>query len=260
MKAALRVGLSLLPLVLAVPGARAWRPETRLHMVDEAVRLMPESLRLALEAHRDALLRGTLEPMTSEDEPPHRPSWDGGSLDAEVVKAETALVEAVERPAPFREVAADFGRLAHFVADAGFPPGAAGRAGEARYAHFADFCESRRPRFPLVFYGHEDPDLERGDFRAFTLRILHQARAEDGELARAYAAAGDPPDPTAFDDRSIPFAVASLSYSRTVTNIVRAWLAAWTQAHGDLGRTPYLRSPDHDRDRRETHDDGQPHP
>ena len=54
--------------------------------------------------------------------------------------------------------------------------------------------------------------------------------------------------PSAFDDRSVPFAIGSLSYSRTVTYIVRAWLAAWDGAHGDLGRTPYMRPSDTDSD------------
>jgi hypothetical protein len=209
-------------------------------MVDEAVRLMPESLRLALERQREALLTGALEPMTAEDGPEHRPPWDGGALQDEVAASAAALVGAIERVAPFGEVARDFGRLAHFVADCGFPPNAAGGAGAARYGHFAGYCESRRERFPLVFLGHEDPDLERLDYRSFALRLLEEARNEDGELARAYAAAGDPPNPFYFDDRSVPFAVASLSYCRGVTHIVRAWLAAWEQAHGDLGRTPYL--------------------
>jgi hypothetical protein len=149
-------------------------------------------------------------------------------------------VEAVETRKPFAEVCRRFGELAHFVADAAFPPGAGGQSGIERYEHFASFAESRREKFPLVFYGHGDPDLDRGDFRAFTLGVLQRSRGEDGELARAYAAAGDPPNPAAFDDRSVPFAVASLSYSRCVTDIVRVWLAAWKRAHGDLGRTPYL--------------------
>ncbi len=39
-------------LALAVTPAAAWNPETRIRMIDEAVRLMPASLRLALERHR----------------------------------------------------------------------------------------------------------------------------------------------------------------------------------------------------------------
>lgn len=206
---------------------------------------MPASLRLALERHRESLLRGVLEPMADEDAPGHGPPWNGGRLPAEISERFDTLVRAVEEPTSFREVTRRFGELAHFVADAGFPPGAAGERGASRYADFGQFCQSRRDRFPLVFYGHEDPDLGRGDRRGFALKVLERARAEDRELARAYEAAGDPPDPVAFDDRSVPFAVASLSYSRAVTDVVRVWLAAWRQAHGDLGRTPYLKPSRH---------------
>jgi len=210
-------------------------------MVDEAVRLMPESLRMVLEIHRDDVLRGMLEPMTAEDGPEHRPPWFDGSLDSQVALRASLLVESVNHTAPFAQVARNFGALAHFVADSGFPPGASGAGGVERYADFAAFCESRRERIPMVFYGHEDPDLERRDFDAFALRVLAQARAEDVDLARAYDAAGHPPDSRAFDDRSVPFAVASIAYSRCVTDIVRAWLTAWSEADGDLGRTPYLK-------------------
>jgi hypothetical protein len=132
-----------------------------------------------------------------------------------------------------------FGVLAHYVADAGFPPGAAGAGGAPRYAHFAGFCETRRARFPFVFYGHDNASLSRDDFKSFTLAIVERARAEDITLARAYAQAGQGNDAAVFDDRSIPFAIASLSYSHSVTDIVQAWLAAWRECHGDFAGTPY---------------------
>lgn len=245
-------GLALavtLALASLAPAARAWTPATRARMTIEAVGFMPASLRLALDGYREAILRGALEAMTEEDAPAHRPPWDSGTLDQEVASRADALIRSVRERAPFHEVARRFGELAHFVADTGFPPNAGGPTGAARYAHFAELCESRREKFPLVFYGHEEPFLSRGDFRGFAQRALERARSEDRELARAYAAAGDTLDGFAFDDRSVPFAVASLSYSHTVTDIVRAWLAAWRRAEGDLGRTPYLETlspPEHE--------------
>jgi hypothetical protein len=227
-------------LVAAAPPARAWAPETRVRMADEAIRMMPESLRMALESYREPLLRGLLEPMVDEDGPGHEPPWADGTLDTQVETAAAKLIATLGRPAKFDEVAGRFGALAHYVLDAGFPPAAAGRDGAGRYAHFSAFCESRRERFPLVFYGHDEANLAQGDFQAFALAVLARARAEDLELARAYAAAGDPPRPSAFDDRSVPFAVGSLSYSHSVTDVVRVWLAAWRQAGGDMGRTPYF--------------------
>jgi hypothetical protein len=129
--------------------------------------------------------------------------------------------------------------LSHFVMDASFPPGV-GDDGDPRYADFASYCELKLEKFPLVFYGHQDEALAEGDFRRFARRAMDQARVEDSDLSRAYAKSGDTPGVKIFDDRSIPFAVGSLSYSHCVTDIVRVWLAVWRLAGGDMGRTPYL--------------------
>ncbi len=231
-------------LILAASStARAWAPQTRAQMAEEAVRLMPASLRMALETHREQLLRGVLAPMIDEDGPDHRAPWGKGRLDASVKREVRELIEALEEARPFADIAARFGRLAHFIEDAGFPPGIGDQEDGSRYRHFSGFCESRRERFPIVFYGHDDDALAGGAFDAFAVRIMKRARENDRGLQRAYAAAGDPPDPAHFGDRSIPFAVGSLAYSNTITEIVRAWLAAWQQAGGDMGRTPYWKPP-----------------
>jgi hypothetical protein len=227
-------------LVLAAPApAYSWTAATRVAMIDDAVKLMPPALRGVLTRRRDDLRRGMLEPMTLEDSLPHRPPWEGGNLPASVDGAARDLVSGSDTHVSFHDIAKRFGVLAHFVADAGFPPGAGEAAGAAHYAHFAALCENRRPKFPLVFYGHDNDALAKDDFKAFTLTILERARTEDRNLDRAYAEAPSWNDPGSFDDRSVPFAIASLSYSRSVTDIVQAWLAAWRDCHGDLGGTPY---------------------
>jgi hypothetical protein len=234
--------LRLVPLfaviLLATLPLRAWAPQTRVRMADEAVRFLPAALRLALETQREPLLRGMLAPQVDEDSPSHRPSWAGGTLEQQIDAEARRLAELLRKPRPFSEIAEAFGRLAHYVMDAGFPPGV-GEGGGSRYAHFAAFCEERREKFPLVFYGHEQADLERGDYAAFAAAVASRARADDRQLALSYAKAGDPPDPSHFDDRSVPFAVGSLSYSHTVNDVVRVWLAVWDRAGGDMGRTPY---------------------
>jgi len=218
----------------------AWSPRTRVSMVEDAIKLMPKSLRMALEKNREAVLRGALGPMVTEDAPEHRAPWAEGKLDQQVEAEARGLIDVLSKRTQFADLSERFGRLGHYVMDAGFPPGVAGAGGDTRYAHFAEFCESRLPKFRLVFYGHEDEAIEDDDFVRFAESVMQRARDEDRELARAYAAAGDPPAASAFDDRSIPFAVGSLAYSHTVTDIVRAWLAAWRLGGGDVGRTPYL--------------------
>ncbi len=228
-----------LALTLGLSPLLAWAPETRVHMVDEAIRFMPASLRTALESHRQALLRGMLTPMTGEDGAGHRPPWSDGSLDDTLEREAHWLLETLAQPTPFDEVAERFGSVAHYVADVGFPPGASRDDGASRYSHFARFCQDRRERFPLVFYGHDDEALAADDYCEFARQQMQRASEDDRELARVYAAAGDPPDPAAFDDRSVPFAVGSLAYSRSITNIVQVWLHIWNRANGDMGRTPY---------------------
>ncbi len=228
-----------LALALGLSPVLAWAPETRVRMIDEAVRFMPAALRSALESHRRDVLRGMLTPLAREDAPEHRPPWSAGGLDDTLEREAHGLLEILAQPTPFREIARHFGSLAHYVADVGFPPGASRGDGASRYGHFASFCEDRRERFALVFYGHDDEALAADDYRAFALQELQRADRDDRQLGRAYAAAGDPPDPAAFDDRSLPFAVGSLSYSHSITNIVRIWLHIWNRSDGDMGQTPY---------------------
>ena len=95
-----------------------------MRMVDEAVRLMPASLRMALESHRREVPRGMLSPMVAEDAAEHRPPWSGGSLDQTVERDARGLLDTLAHPTRFGRIAEQFGTLAHYVADAGFPPGA----------------------------------------------------------------------------------------------------------------------------------------
>jgi hypothetical protein len=223
--------------------ASAWTPETRIAIADEAVRLMPPSLRLVLERHRQDVIRGAIEPLAHEDDRGHLAPDNDGTLDRSVASAAEDLVRSIDGAQPIRQIAYRFGLLAHFVSDAGFPPGVGAPGIGRRYADFAKFCETRRARFPLVFYGHEDPYLAHGEFAAFARGAIARARVDGEALARAYTDAGTPPAPAAFDDRSVPFAIGSLSYSHSVTDVVRAWLAAWGGAHGDMTGTPYGKAP-----------------
>ena len=226
-----------LALLLPMP-SEAWAPKTRVQMVDEAIRFMPPTLRDALQKNRKALLRGMLEPMKSEDSASHQPPWLSGSLEESVSREAAALAELLEKPTPFDQVAERFGALAHYLLDAGFPPGV-GDQGASRYRHFSDFCESRRGRFPLVFYGHDHPALEKVDYSGYALDVMQRARDNDVKLSYTYERAADHGHSSDFDDRSVPFAVGSLSYSRSINDVVRVWLRVWEEAHGDMGFTPY---------------------
>ena len=225
-------------LILASWPAAAWVPESRVRMIDEAVRFMPPSLRIALEGHRKELLRGVLEPMKTEDAPEHKAPAMGGTLDKAVADEAGRLSEILSGKTKFPKIAEQFGRLAHYVLDTGFPPGVT-TEGDGRYHHFGKFCDSRRERFPLVFYGHDNERLADGDYRAYALEVIERSTQNDRQLAEIYARDAGHSHTSNFDDRSVPFAVGSIAYSRSINDIVRVWLSVWEQAGGDVGRTPY---------------------
>lgn len=225
-------------LLFALTPALAWAPQTRVHMADEAVRFMPPSLRLALENHRSSVLRGVLQPMKTEDSTVHRAPTMDGTLDRTVEAEAVKLAAMLNEQTPFSSIAEQFGRLAHYVFDTGFPPGA-NPGGEDRYGHFSEFCESRRERFPLVFYGHDNDRLAEADYRGYALEVIARSADNDRRLAPIYARQAENGHPSDFDDRSVPFAIGSLSYSRSINDVVRVWLTVWENAHGDMGRTPY---------------------
>jgi hypothetical protein len=224
--------------VLTAWPAAAWVPETRVKMVDEAVRFMPPSLRIALEGHRSELLRGMLGPMKTEDAPEHRSPALEGTLDQTVAAEAEELAGILAGQTTFPKIADRFGRLAHYILDAGFPPGVS-PDGDGRYHHFGKFCESRRGRFPLVFYGHDDDMLAAGDYRGYALQVIERSLHNDRQLAEIYTRDAEHPHASNFDDRSVPFAVGSLAYSRSINDVVRVWLTVWEKAGGDVGRTPY---------------------
>jgi len=237
--------LLFLLVLAAITPASAWTAPTRMQMVDDAIKLMPRTLRTLLRTHHKAVLRGALEPLTTEGQAGHTPE----TLPGKAEQLSDELILAVNNQQPFAEVATSFGRLCHTIADAGYPPLAAGEKGRKHYKHFASFVEERLEKFPLVFYGHQEAASLRFDRAAQVRTVLARAALDDARLEHTYAQAGDPPSARFFDDRSVPFAVGSLAYSRSVTDIVRSWLDAWSRANGDMGRTPYLQqnSPSLDR-------------
>ena len=218
-----------------------------------AVRLMPTTLRMLLEKHRDALIAGIREAARTpagEQDPRHNLAENRGGPDAatSLSEAVTAAIEAINRQQPFDEVARHFGRVAHFAGDLTWPARVADTdPGEASWERdYATYTERHLHTFPVVFHGWKDRYLDRED-GSVASRIVDFAGAAGGRTREYYPAismAYDPanPRPVAdrFDVRSLPYGIASLSWSHHVTDMARVWLFIWRQAHGDMHGTPLL--------------------
>src|SRR6266446_5397681 len=53
-------------------------------------------------------------------------------------------------------------------------------------------------------------------------------------IGAAFKDDGTPRTPQSLDERSVPFAVASLAYSQAVNDIVRVWCRLWRASGGDM--------------------------
>ncbi|RMG42402.1 MAG: hypothetical protein D6718_13955 [Acidobacteria bacterium] len=90
----------------------------------------------------------------------------------------------------------------------------------------------------MTFDGFADPHLAAGDPVAFGRSIAAKARRDYEGILRSFFPEGRRPTAADFDDRSIPFAAASLEVSLAVGATAKAWLYAWHRAHGDLEGAP----------------------
>jgi hypothetical protein len=249
-------------------GASSWTPAVREKMAGDATKVAPPALARIILRHPDALLTGIAEATLSEGSARHRQEGDAAGEGAAVTLREAAerAVAALDGHRPMSDVVHDLGVVAHIAADLDDPLLTTPAGADAAFASdFAIYVERNLMRFPVVFYGYlqADPNAAAGpqggagldarplgapsgpaagsassEIEAQGLASAARARGYFPHIAQAYAGSGGTSKP--FDVRSLPFGVASICYSRAVTDIARAWLNVWISAHGDLTGTPYL--------------------
>jgi len=103
------------------------------------------------------------------------------------------------------------------------------------------FVESNLSKIPVVLEDAASLDLASNDLPDYWQALVDRSRAQAAVIRSEMYVRGRVVDHRAIDYRSPVFAVASLSYSRTVTAIAATWLALWREANGDLTRRPATR-------------------
>jgi len=230
-----------------VAPAAAWTDATRQRMLKDALRIAPPALTDILTAYEKQLVRGMLDPSRREDEEVHwQHADDGRGLAAHGVALKDTEIRAMleERRSP-RRIAYEFGTLAHLVADLAFPLSVSDA--DAREPLYRDayrrYIESKLGRIPFVFDRQPPPDLVRGNLEAFALASARLAAGNYKPIGPAFRDDGTPAGPQALDERSLPFGIASLSYSHAVSNITWVWMHTWKSVNGDMNGTPALALP-----------------
>jgi hypothetical protein len=226
--------IALLVLLSSAPSA-AFTPKTRAEITRRAILLMPDALERQLRRHAELLYRAALQ-RPAETAPPGAAPLDvdraAGALETAVERA----VAALDHQRPMSALVTQLGRAARQVQDLSLathlPP--FDDRHEAFHSDYALYVEDRLPRIRFVFRGFGDPALADGDVQAFARRLARDSRHDYPAVVRSYFPEGREATAQDFDDRSVAFAVASLSVSRAITATARVWLLAWHRAHGDL--------------------------
>jgi len=238
--------LQLFLLTILIPvSSYAWTSRTYQIIVVQSTKLMPASFQRIMKTHKEEILRGSLEP-DQQGETFHR--YDlatrSGYLLDRVLELTKAIPEKIRSHQSFKEIAEDYGRLSHYMSDLNDPlllKDADPR--EPQYRNdFAIYAEKNIRNFPWIFDGHEDPLLTKNDLREYTYQTADRASGKYLRLGEAYFPNGRLVSSDTFDPRSLPFGIASLSYSHSITNTVQVWFYTWKQAHGDITYTPLYKS------------------
>jgi hypothetical protein len=221
-----------------------WPAAAYREMVGDTLRLMPPSLARVLQRNERALVEGAERggPMVrGQPKVGSAASGTARELDSRLKH----IAHMVNQLQPFREIARELGQVLRTTADLADPVAAAeqeplmGRAA----VEYERFVLAHLDRFPVV-YDRSVPSLLGGASTEASIgRLTESARHSAARLSRAFFREGRLLPAAEFDYRSVPFAEASLSYSRAVTAAAHFWLFAWSEANGDLTGTPFVEPP-----------------
>ncbi len=229
----------------------AWPAPTYQNMVYDTLLIMPPSMRRVLWMNQEHLLKGVLG---LEGEMASALARDGlaGAISEDTARAVEQRVrgaaDQVNQHRPFSEVAVELGKLLRIAADLADPtvmgagdPQLARASGE-----FHRFVTLHLDEFPLVYDWTLPSTVEGASVRSLLGSLTAASRDSVPRLTSVFFRDGELVPAEAFDYRSVPYASASLGYSRGVTAASYLWLAVWKEANGDFTGYRFYRTGEQD--------------
>lgn len=183
--------------------------------------------------------QGQARAQSDEGSDSHRNYTKAGQLRARIEHETNATIAMVRSGKPMSSVVQQLGFLSHFVADANNPfhmlnddPRL-----DSSELDYEQYFERRLSKFPTVFYGL-DANFRLGHYLDRTIaRTSHFYPL----MREEYFRYGERRTSEEFDDRSTAFGVASVCYSRAVTDLVNIYYFIWRQAGGDVRSATLMR-------------------
>jgi hypothetical protein len=220
-----RLGIVLLIAFLPLT-ASAWTRVADERIAKKGAALAPPDLRVLLEKFESDYRKG-LDRGDAEEGEAHRRT----QLRQRIERETRGIIAMIRGNEPMNLVVERMGGLAHLVADANSPFHVTGEL--ALKKDYEAYFERRMAKFPTVFYGLEPSlNLNKVLDRTFTrsTRFYPLVRTEYSREPGGN-----------FDDRSTAFGVASVCYSRAVTDLVNVYYFIWREAGGDVRTAPAMR-------------------
>jgi hypothetical protein len=221
--------------------ATAWTRASDERIAQKGAALAPPDLRMLIELFDSDYKQGLARAQADEGTESHHyfvVSREGRLRDR--IERETrGTVDAIRKGEPMNLVVERLGGLVHLMADANNPFHVANddpRLGSSQ-PDFEQYFERRLPRFPTVFYGL-DPQFR---LSSFLDRTFARSAKFYPLVASEYFRDGARRTSATFDDRSTAFGVASISYSRAVTDVVNLYYFIWKEAGGDVRSAAVMR-------------------
>lgn len=238
-----RLGIVLLllfPFVFA-DQATAWTRVSDERIAKKGAALAPPDLRMLIERFESDYKQGLARAQSDEGTDSHHyfVMSREGRLRERIERETRAAVEAIRKGEPMSAVVERLGGLVHLVADANNPFHVAKDDPRmaASQSDYEQYFERRMPKFPTVFYGL-DPQFR---LSSWLDRTFARSAKFYPLVASEYFRNGERRTSAAFDDRSTAFGVASISYSRAVTDVVNLYYFIWKEAGGDVRSAAVMR-------------------
>jgi hypothetical protein len=234
-----RLGIVLL--LLFPLTATAWTRVSDERIALKAAALAPPDLHMLLDRFETDYKAGLARAEADEGTDAHHYFLltRQGRLRDRIERETRGTIDSIRKGEPMNAVVERLGGLVHLVADANNPFHVANDDPRlaTSYNDYEQYFERRLSTFPTVFYGLESqfqlsPYLDKTFARSARFYPL---------LREEYFRGGERRTSASFDDRSTAFGVASVSYSRAVTDVVNLYYYIWKEAGGDVRSATGLR-------------------
>lgn len=235
-----RLGIVLFLLFLPLTAA-AWTRASDERIAKKGAALAPPDLRMLIDRFEGDYRRGLEAAQSDEGSESHHyfVLSRRGRLRERIEKETRGTIAMIRKGDPMSDVVERLGMLAHLVADANNPFHVAN--GEPRLTasgnDYAQYFERRLAKFPTVFYGL-DP---RFTLSSYLDKTFARSAGFYPLLRDEYLRGGRIRTSAEFDDRSTAFGIASVSYSRSVSDLVNLYYFIWKEAGGDVRSAAVMR-------------------